>query len=157
MLKSASLLIMALLMSNSSLAREAPGALTSFNVECPAPKACAKTDKLFKKCSKNKKNENACESFAGQIQTLLPEYDCQRAVDGKSIPKYIVPAIWLCGDKKAEKYMRLMGRLKGEKAQEVLSSEAFRNALTTSVAKHDSRLKRIKNREPAAQSRKAVK
>lgn len=115
-----------MILSASVAASEAPRGMTKFNQVCPAPKLLPELEKSYRACTA--RDTAACDRFVAVLKDLLPEYDCQRKFDAGP-PPYIVPAVWLAGDRALERYFALLAKLKTPAAQEVFASAAFRNAL----------------------------
>jgi hypothetical protein len=114
-------------MAHAAGASEAPPDIQDFNVECPAKDLCPKINESYQACLKQ--NESDCGEFVDVFKKLLPEYDCQRPWDATESIKYIVPAVWLCGDDNLPKYVAQLSSLKIRKARVLFASPEFRNML----------------------------
>jgi hypothetical protein len=121
---------------NISIAEIAPSGMKEFNKICPAQKLCPDLENYYQACNK-KPDTEICKKFIEAMKQLSPVYDCQRPFDNG----YIVPAIWLCGEKRRESgasfdetYYELLSKLKLKEATEYFTSPLFRSVLDGHMA-----------------------
>lgn len=127
------ILLILLLLPIDAIAEMAPSGMKEFNKICPAQKLCPDLEQYYQACSK-KPNSEVCIKFIEAMKQLSPVYDCQRSFD----KQYIVPAIWLCDEKRreagasyavTETYYELLSNLKLKEAKEYFASPLFRSVL----------------------------
>jgi hypothetical protein len=151
------------------MAEEAPAGMHEFNVKCPAENLIPILDTAYHECNNGfVKKGSSCEKFVEVFKQVLPVYDCQRPIETRSTPKYIVPAIWLAGDGAADDYIRLLWRLASQKekmfkdnlfhrpvieAKAIFSSKEFRDILSGETAEDYDDLSKSMEQE-LAKSRK---
>ena len=112
---------------------EAPSDMHEFNITCPAKKICPDLDKEYQSCKDNS-NLVACLKYIETLKKLIPIYDCQRPFDHTPEKDYIVPAFWLCNERKLWDYIELLSNLTIKEAQELFSSSNFRSILDGELA-----------------------
>jgi hypothetical protein len=116
------------------MAETAPADMHEFNVKCPAATLIPILDTAYHECNNGfVKKDGSCEKFVEVFKQLQPVYDCQRPIEIKSTPKYIVPAIWLAGDGAADDYIRLVWRLASQK-EKIFKSQLFRKPVSEAKA-----------------------
>jgi hypothetical protein len=116
-------------------AEVAPKWMKEFNKKCPAPKLCPILERQYQECKIQLKGP-ACIDFVNTMKQLVPTYDCQRSFDSTPTENYIVPAIWLCGEKRRENgvpvvdnYLELLSNLDIPEARRYFGSKLFRSTL----------------------------
>jgi hypothetical protein len=108
-------------------AREAHPSMTRFNVQCPYQRLKSTLEKSFSSCTRG--DPAACDRFLDTFKNLTVTSDCQRPFDATPTKKYIVPALWLAGDEKLERYVTLVASLKTPRARTLFASKEYRRVL----------------------------
>jgi hypothetical protein len=93
---------------------------------CPASRLLPKLDREYRTCNTH---QDRCSGFVNVLAQLLPKFDCRRPSDTSP-----VPAVWLAGDERLEKYVTLLARLKTADAEALFASETFREVLDGDLA-----------------------
>src|SRR6266513_3996354 len=114
------------------VASEARRSMTRFNVQCPYQRSKTILEESFSSCTGG--DHAACDRFLDTFKALTVTSDCQRPFDATLTKKYIVPALWLAGDEKLERYVTLVANLKTPKARALLASREYRCVLDGYIA-----------------------
>lgn len=124
------LLFLLILNSGAVFGKEASSEMKTFNKSCPASKLCKLLDLTMHKCSRY--DEKACAVFVDTYKKLVPEYDCQRTTDKQADKKWVVPALWLCEDRRL--FTIWISAEPTKSIIELFASDDFRKTLDGSLA-----------------------